>query len=109
MPPREEVVAFVHGMALLIAVVGALISMIVALYASDPVMSFHALIFAIAFILITGQLGWTLMVIIITLIGVDHPPTANDNVPLGRARAILGTLSLIIPLFCFTPFRVSVA
>ena len=67
------------------------------------------LLSAIAFILLTGQVGWTLMVVLITLIGVDHPRTADDTVPLGKARAIIGTLSLILPVLCFTPFRMYVA
>ena len=67
------------------------------------------LLSAIAYILISGQVGWTLMVVIITLIGVDHPRTADDTVPLGKTRVIIGTLSLILPVLCFTPFRMYVA
>ncbi len=67
------------------------------------------LLSAIAFILITNQVGWTLMIVLITLIGVDHPRTADDSVPLGKARAIIGTLSLVLPVLCFTPFRMYVA
>jgi Zn-dependent protease len=63
------------------------------------------LLCAIGFIVITGQVGWTLMVVIITLIGVDHPRTADDSVPIGKVRAIVGTLSLVLPILCFTPFR----
>lgn len=61
------------------------------------------LLSAMAFVVIGGQYTWTLMLIIVTLIGVDHPPTSNDRVPLGWARTIVGTLSLAIPIFCFTP------
>ena len=62
------------------------------------------LLSAIAFVVLANQIGWTLMIVIITFIGVDHPPTADDHIPLGRPRAILGTLSLAIPLLCFTPY-----
>ena len=48
MAPREEVVAFSHGMALLTAVVGTLVSLTLALVATDEVMSFHAILFALA-------------------------------------------------------------
>ena len=48
MPPREEVVAFSHGMALLTAVAGTLLGLTLALLATDGVMSFHALLFALA-------------------------------------------------------------
>jgi Zn-dependent protease len=62
------------------------------------------LLAAMAFVVIAGQYGWTIMLVIITLIGVDHPPTSDDNVPLGPVRTIVGTLSLAIPIFCFTPY-----
>jgi membrane-associated protease RseP (regulator of RpoE activity) len=64
------------------------------------------LLAAIAFIVLTGQVGWTLMVVIITFIGVDHPRTSDDTVPLGAVRSILGLLSLGLPILCFTPYRV---
>ena len=41
--------------------------------------------------------------IIVTVIGTDHPPTANDRMPLGRFRVVLGTASLILPFICFPP------
>ncbi len=50
-------------------------------------------------IVLKGQVGWTLMVVIITFIGVDHPRTSDDTVPLGAVRTILGLLSLDYP-FC---------
>jgi membrane-associated protease RseP (regulator of RpoE activity) len=65
------------------------------------------LLFAIAFVVISGQYSWTLMVVLVTLLGVDHPPTSNDRVPLGPVRIILGLLSLTLPILCFTPFRLS--
>jgi len=63
------------------------------------------LLSAIAFVVITQQYSWTLMIVIVTLIGVDHPPTADDKVPLGMWRTVLGIASLAIPVLCFTPFR----
>jgi Zn-dependent protease len=63
------------------------------------------LLASIAFIVITGQVGWTLMIVIITLIGVDHPRTSNDSVPLGWFRTTLGILSLALPVLCFNPFQ----
>lgn len=67
------------------------------------------LLSAIGYIVITGEVTWVLMVVIVILIGVDHPPTADDRVPLGRVRTILGFLSLVLPVLCFTPFRISPA
>jgi membrane-associated protease RseP (regulator of RpoE activity) len=47
--------------------------------------------------------NWMLMFILVLFIGIDHPPTHDDNVKLGPLRTIIGLLSLAIPIFCFTP------
>ncbi|HZZ29592.1 MAG TPA: site-2 protease family protein [Pirellulales bacterium] len=60
---------------------------------------------AIAFIVVTGKVEWTLMVVIVTFIGVDHPRTSDDSVPLGPWRIFLGIASLVLPILCFTPFK----
>ena len=44
---------------------------------------------------------WTPMLILVILMGVHHPPTANDNVPLGPTRWAIGLASLAIPFLCF--------
>jgi membrane-associated protease RseP (regulator of RpoE activity) len=44
-----------------------------------------------------------LMAVLVLLIGMDHPPTSDDSVPLGWFRIFLGTASLLIPIFCFVP------
>jgi membrane-associated protease RseP (regulator of RpoE activity) len=46
---------------------------------------------------------WLLMAILVLWIGIDHPPTANDKVPLGPVRMVIGALSLTIPLLTFAP------
>lgn len=51
-----------------------------------------------------GSGMWTVMVILVILMGADHPPTANDRQPLGRFRTLLGYASLSIPILCF-PLR----
>lgn len=45
---------------------------------------------------------WTLMLVLLVLMGVRHPPTAHD-VPLGRGRTVLGWLALAFVLVGFTP------
>jgi hypothetical protein len=50
-----------------------------------------------------GQPTWMLMIILITIFGITHPPTANDAVPLGWGRRILGLACLLIPILCFSP------
>lgn len=59
---------------------------------------------AIAFVLISQQWNWTLMIALVMFIGPDHPPTSNDSVPLGRVRTVIGCLAVLIPVFCFTPW-----
>ncbi|MCH2129744.1 MAG: site-2 protease family protein [Pirellulaceae bacterium] len=63
------------------------------------------LVIAIAFMVFAEvERIWTLMLVIIVLIGTDHPPTSNDQMPLGPVRFTIGMLSLLIPLLCFPPF-----
>lgn len=47
--------------------------------------------------------GWSLMIVLLMLIGPIHPPTANDDVPLGPTRTILGWVSLLFVIIGFTP------
>jgi membrane-associated protease RseP (regulator of RpoE activity) len=49
-------------------------------------------------------LVWTiLMVVMLFVIGPHHPPTLDDQVPLGRARLVLAVVGLIMLIVCFTP------
>lgn len=44
---------------------------------------------------------WTPMLILVILMGVQHPPTADDRVDLDDIRWTLGVASLAIPIICF--------
>jgi membrane-associated protease RseP (regulator of RpoE activity) len=44
---------------------------------------------------------WTPMLVLVILMGIHHPPTANDHVKLGPVRWAIGLTSLFIPLLCF--------
>ena len=61
------------------------------------------LVFTLCYIIWADAYMWTLMVVIVTFIGTDHPPTSKDDMPLGRGRYALGLVSLLIPLLCFPP------
>ncbi len=65
------------------------------------------LIGAILFVLVSEQYGWVLMIVLVTLMGTDHPPTADDSVPLGWPRRLLGWASLAIPVLCFPPLGIT--
>lgn len=61
------------------------------------------LLAAIAFIVLAEVYSWSVMLILILIMGADHPPTRDDSVRLGWFRATLGWLSLLIPILCFPP------
>ncbi len=56
-----------------------------------------------AAMVLTQQYGWSLMLVLLVLIGPSHPPTANDEMPLGIGRTILGWLTLAFVIIGFTP------
>ncbi|MEX2114380.1 MAG: site-2 protease family protein [Pirellulales bacterium] len=51
----------------------------------------------------TQNYQWVLMLALIMVIGPNHPPTADDNVPLGTPRIVLGWLALAFVIIGFTP------
>jgi hypothetical protein len=44
---------------------------------------------------------------VVILLGIDHPPTADDNIEIGRIRRMLGWLALLIPILCLSPIGIS--
>jgi hypothetical protein len=60
-------------------------------------------LFAVIYIVFANAYFWSVMLLLVILMGVDHPPTADDAVPLGRARVLLGAASLSIPILCLPP------
>ena len=61
------------------------------------------LVFAIAFMVYHQSFVLVIMVLLLLLVGTDHPPTRNDRVKLGAFRWTLGVASLVIPILCFPP------
>ncbi len=61
------------------------------------------LVAAMLAVVVWGYWGWTLMILLLMLMGPIHPPTANDDVPLGTGRTILGWASLLFVPIGFTP------
>jgi len=51
-----------------------------------------------------GQPEYILMLLLIPLMGIAHPPSRDDDVELGLPRQIIGALSLAIPFLCI-PMR----
>lgn len=49
-------------------------------------------------------LVWTgLMLLMLRLIGPHHPPTLDDDVPLGRGRMMVAAFAIVMFALCFTP------
>ena len=49
-------------------------------------------------------LSWSLLILLLLLMGPRHPPTADDRVPLGFWRHVFGWLTLGFLPLGFTPF-----
>ena len=47
--------------------------------------------------------SYVVLIVLLMLMGIKHPPTKNDTVPLGRFRKILGWLTLSFIIIGFTP------
>lgn len=58
---------------------------------------------ALGFMLYTGDFTFSLMLVLMVAVGWRHPPTANDRVPLGWRRVLLGWSTLAFLLVGFTP------
>ena len=59
--------------------------------------------FAILYVVINldDAVLWTPMLLLVIFLGIHHPPTTNDNIPLGPVRWAIGLASLTIPILCF--------
>jgi len=58
---------------------------------------------AVAAIVAFGLYNWVAMVVLVVLMGVDHPPVRDDGRPLGPLRTALGWAAFLIPLVTFMP------
>jgi membrane-associated protease RseP (regulator of RpoE activity) len=73
------------------------------------IVAWMLMIAAVVGMVVTQQYGWMLMLVLLFMMGPAHPPTADDEMPLGTGRVILGwlTLAFVIVGFTPTPFTVS--
>ncbi len=58
---------------------------------------------AIIGVILSGNWGWSLMLVLLLWIGPNHPPTADDEEPLGTGRTVLGWITLLFIIVGFTP------
>lgn len=47
--------------------------------------------------------SWILWAILMRVLGRRHPPTLDDEAPVGRARVVVGVVSLVVFALCFVP------
>lgn len=70
----------------------------------------RALIFClIVYVVFWDANIWAVMLVLVILIGIDHPPSADDTVSLGWFRRLLGYASFAIPILCLPPKGIWVA
>jgi len=62
-----------------------------------------ALIASILAVVISGQHNWVALIVIVTFLGVDHPPIREEGTPLDPFRTILGIAAFLIPVLTFMP------
>lgn len=70
-------------------------------------LAWTTLVVAAVYIAFSRQYAFSVMLVLAVLFGPQHPPTADDTVPLGWYRTCLGMASLVLPLVCVPPTLVS--
>jgi membrane-associated protease RseP (regulator of RpoE activity) len=58
---------------------------------------------SMAAVVVAGRYNWVVMLVLVTLMGVDHPPIRDEDRPLGGWRTVLGVAAFLIPLVTFMP------
>lgn len=61
------------------------------------------LIFTFLYMVFAEAPMFSPMAVLVALMGVDHPPTADDEAEMGTLRYVIGIASLAIPVLCFPP------
>lgn len=57
---------------------------------------------AVGYMVYTGEFGYSLIILLLVFFGITHPPTADDTVPLGPTRYIIGWLTMAFFIIGFT-------
>lgn len=65
--------------------------------------AFLAWIGLITYMVLAQYWGFVVIVILLGMMGLKHPPTSNDNMTLGVGRTITGWLTMALLFLCFTP------
>lgn len=65
------------------------------------------LLLGLGYMIYFQQPIYVLMVLLLLLTGIRHPPTTNDDIPLGLGRTLLGWSTMLLFFICFTPFPIT--
>ncbi|MEQ8634825.1 site-2 protease family protein [Gimesia maris] len=57
---------------------------------------------AVGYMIYADEYGYSLLILLLVFFGINHPPTADDTVPLGKTRIITGWLTLAFFIIGFT-------
>jgi membrane-associated protease RseP (regulator of RpoE activity) len=60
-------------------------------------------VMAVLYIISEMAIGWIPMFTLVLLIGIQHPPSADDTVELSTYQRVVALASLAIPFACFPP------
>jgi Zn-dependent protease len=71
------------------------------------VVAYSVIALGVAVMLKRQDFSFSLLLLLLMMTGPRHPPTANDNEPLGLPRHILGWLTLSFLIIGFTPSPIS--
>lgn len=67
-----------------------------------------ALVAAIGYMFYSQVIIFSLMLVLVVLMGLRHPPSSDDTRSLGLPRQIIGWISLILPILCIPANPISV-
>lgn len=60
------------------------------------------LTFGVIYMIYIDEFGYSLLILLLVFFGITHPPTADDSVPVGPKRIIIGCLTLAFFVIGFT-------
>ena len=65
------------------------------------------LVFGLAALVTLANMNYALMLVLVLMMGLDHPPALDDLTPIGAGRSLLGVLmlGLFVTLITLQPFR----
>ena len=54
------------------------------------------------------EFQYLLLLVLLLFMGIRHPPTLDDSLPLGRTRGMLALLLVAVFVLCFVPDPITI-